>query len=170
MDAYEQAVDFYAKNCIDSEFPNKGSEHATIVISRIFEYAEQYVKIFSGKLNSDVADNPKFIQSLKRYINSGKKLEVIVEEIPEIDKSNALKLIIESSKNPMLDVSIKKASNEFLESVRNSFKSKNIYHFIVSDDRAYRVEVDKNNFKARCNFNDTHISSILNNTFSNFFK
>lgn len=171
MDNYKTAVEFYAKNLVDTQFKNKGPEHAAIVSSRIFEYSENYVKIFTGKLNSEVADNPDFIKSLKRFIqNTDKKLYIVVENIPENEHmSNALKLVVESSKNPLLNVKLKVATLDFLESVKKSFKSRSLYHFMIADGKMYRIEIGKDEYKAVCNFNDTEWVKILNKTFDNFF-
>lgn len=171
IDAYEKAVDHYGKNKIDAEFTNKGPEHASIVVSRIFEYAKYSVKIFTGTLNSQVADSPKYMQALHRYVNSGRPLFVIVEEMPQlVDCSNALKFVIESSNNPLLNVKYKIATPEFIESVSNSFISHNPYHFMIADDSIYRVETEREEFKAICNFNDEKITKRLAKTFDAFFN
>lgn len=170
MEAYIKAVDHYAKNRVDAEFTNKGPDHAAIVASRIFEYAEKSVKIFTGEFKSTVADNPKYIQALKRFVNSNKPLYVVLEKEPlDENISNALKFVIESSKDPTLNVHYKIATNDFFENVRNSFKSHNLYHFMLGDDRTYRIEIEPNDFKAICNFNDEKIARRLSHTFDSFF-
>ncbi len=172
MDDYKKAIKFYAENNENFEFGNKNAEHASIVISQLFKFAKEEILIYSGTLNSDVTDNSNLIKQVNKYLESGKKLYLILDELPsESNMSEVLKQIIESVNNPSRNVKYKVDSeNKFSQSLITLFHDKKPHHFIVVDKVAYRIETDKNKYEAFGNFNDSKIATLLSNKFINFFQ
>lgn len=170
---YDESVARLALKHADIEFNNKGTSHAVTVIKNIFSTTEMSVKMFSEKLNGEVADEPAFITSLGRCLASGVSFELLLEEMPEEDKrSTALKTVIKASEQPNSNVSYKVISKQLLGQMKEHFTNKeNIaYHFIVSDGRAFRIETDPIGFKATCNFNDTNVAEAFTKLFNKYYK
>lgn len=170
MKDYNKAVSYLAANLVNSEFPNKGPQHAAIVLTNLLRSAKQEFRIFSGTFNGDVTRDRHFMKELDNFLLSGKKFYLFLEEIPGDDEmSPALRKIIDYSKNPALNILYKKATPDFMDELKTRFISGNAYHFAIADDRGFRVETDKEEYKAICNFNDEDISSKLKNAFDKYF-
>lgn len=172
MDDYKKAIKFYAENNENFEFGNKNSEHASIVVSQLFQFAKEEILIYSGKLNSDVTNDSNLIKQVNKYLESGKKLRLILDELPSVNnRSEVLKQIIESVDNSSRNVKYKVDSeNKFSQSLVPLFHDKQPHHFIVADRIAYRIETDKNKYEAFGNFNDSRIAVLFSNKFVNFFQ
>lgn len=167
MEDYRRITEYLSCHNIDSEFSCIGIDKNAIVLQSIFNNAEESIKIFSEALDSQVVLNENFLNALCTYIKSGKKLEIILERIPQV-KSQALKRVLEASKESAYDVHCKLAEYDFIESLKRLCKG-NIYYFVVSDNRSYKVQIEKKYFKAICNFNDQPIANELTYVFDDFF-
>lgn len=172
MDDYKKAIKFYAQNNENFEFGNKNAEHASIVVSQLFQFAKEEILIYSGTLNSDVTSDSNLIKSVNKYLESGKKLRVILDELPnEGNHSPVFTQVINSIKNPLRDVKyIVDEENKFAESLKDKFADKEAHHFIVVDKSAYRIETDKHKYEAFGNFNDKNIAGIFHKKFIDFFQ
>lgn len=168
---YDHSVTYLANNCIDMQFNNKGTDHALSVIKNLFNSTEESIIMFSEKLNGAVADKPEFLTALKVYLESDKSFKLLLEILPsEDEQSEALKLIIKKSKTQS-SVGYKVLSSEKLLEMRGYFSNKNneVYHFIISDNRAFRIETDRIAFKATCNFNDVEVATDFTDLFNKFY-
>jgi hypothetical protein len=167
-DSYKEAVQYFSKNKVNSDFTNKGKVHAAIVLQNMLETTEKELRMFSGSFSSKVTSDTSFLKSLTRYIESGKKFELLLEDIPDFP-SPALEKIIDASKNPVLNVEYKIATQDFINELENVFTDGKKHHFAVSDSRAYRLEFDPDEFTALVNFNEPETASILDVVFTRFF-
>ncbi len=172
MDNYKKAIEQLAKNSTNIEFDNEGKEHAAIVLSSMIKNAKKDVKLYSGQLNSEVANNALFLNAFNKFIEAKFTIQVILEEIPNNTdgQSKALKRVVDLANNPVYNVSYKIADKSFRDNLSKLFHENKPYHFAVSDSKAYRIETDPKNYKAICNFNDTKITKKLENVFDAFFK
>jgi len=167
MKDYEKSIKFLAANSEDFEFTNKGAEHASIVLVNMLNQTEDEFLMFSGTFNSDVADQDAFLFALERYLESGKKFKLLLEE--EIKKeSKAFKLFKKYAKKDGI-VEFKQASQDFINEVKDIFEG-NILHFAVSDSKRYRLETDKENFKAIGNFNDPQLAQSFKDLFEDNYR
>ncbi len=166
---YRNAVEFYASTNSEEIFDNLGPSHAANVLEKIFKYADKEIFMFSGTLNKEVADNPDLIREVTTFLKEKKKINIFLENIPqkEEDKSNLYKILLNHSKNHD-NVIIKKAPNEFITDLKNIFKSGRALHFIVTNNFAFRIEIDADKFKAKCSFNHEDYSNLLLKTFKKY--
>jgi hypothetical protein len=169
---YDESVEQLATSKINLEFDNRGAPHALTVISNLFKTTEKSIIMFSEKLNSEVADKDVFLSHLQNYLKSGKSFKLLLETLPsENERSEALNLVIKKSEEENSNVFIKKLSEEELSEMRSYFTNKDTaYHFIVSDERAFRIETDPVEFKAVCNFNNPEVAKSFTQLFYKFFK
>lgn len=135
------------------EFNNKDMYHASIVMSAIFSKAKEYIKIYAGDFNGDVCGNKNYLNSLKDAFYRGVKIDIIFENNPKTD-SEGFKLMRELRSINGKNVTISQVSEEFKQINK-------IDHFMIADGLMFRYEVDKQAYKAFCNFDDRITSEVL---------
>ena len=166
MDKYREAVEHMALTKMDNEFGNKNTQHAAIVLTTMLKNTTKCFKIFSGEFHSHVTDDPEFLAALEEYLKSGKTFKLLLATLPEEEKqSNALKMVIKYAGTNSKTVFYKKAKESFITSPQELFNGKAPYHFSVADKTAFRLEIDAQEYKAICNFNDQKIAQDLSNLF-----
>jgi len=167
MQDYEKSIKFLATNSENFEFTNKGAQHASIVLVNMLNQTEEEFLMFSGTFNSEVTDQDAFLFALERYLESSKKFKLLLEE--KIKKeSKAFKLFKKYAKKDGI-IEFKQASQDFLNEVKDIFED-NILHFSVSDGKRYRLETDKENFKAIGNFNDPTLAQSFKSLFEDHYR
>lgn len=169
---YKEAVEYFSNSEKNFEFTNKGIPHAATVVSNIIRTAKEELLIYSGNMNRDVANDQNMVEMMRVFLDSGKKLRIVVDEIPnEEDRSESLKLILESEYDLTKDVLIRiDENNIFADGLKQLFEDGEAHHFMVADGQAYRFEIDAKQYKAICNFNDTTIAGELKKTFNSLFE
>jgi hypothetical protein len=158
LNEYREAIEFLAENQEDFAYDNKGANHAVIVLVNMLKNTKDEFAMFSGTFNGNVADQQEFIKELEIYVQSGKVFKLVLEEDIS-SKSEALKLI-EKLANENENIKITKAKDNFIKNLQSIFDGE-VLHFAVSDEKSYRLEVGKEEFKAVCNFNDPDIAKEL---------
>lgn len=158
---YEQIVENYSNENSNIVFDNKGSDHAAIVVAKMIERAKKSIRIYTGSFDKSVVDNDKVLKALRDKLQQSINIEMLVEDMPiDKNKSNALKLILDTAEINN-NIQVKILGDDY-------FAKTNIGHFMVVDDIAYRYEIDMDNFKAICSFNDD--SQIANKLIALFDK
>ena len=71
--SYKDLVCLHAEHHMKSEIPNSTIEHASDILSVMFEKAQKEVKIFSGALNAIVYDDSTFLSQISDFIGEPKK-------------------------------------------------------------------------------------------------
>ncbi len=165
MKDYERAVSFLAQKKENFPFPNKGADHAAVVVSNILKYAQESVRMFSGALEGEVAQNKNVIKELVKFVERGGKLKILIEREPS-ENSPLFNRVKELEKAYNTTI-IKNAPQEFIDEMRKIFGE--IYHFIVADGKSFRIETDTNDYKAICNFNDPEIAESLERLFDKYY-
>lgn len=170
MDKYREIVEHMAATKMDNEFGNKNMQHAAIVLTTMLRNATESFKIFSGEFHSDVTHDAEFLAALEEYLKSGKTFKLLLATIPEEDKrSDALKMVIKYAGTHEKTVFYTKAEESFITSPLELFNGKIPYHFSVADKTAFRLEIDAQEYKAICNFNDQKIAKDLSDLFDDNF-
>jgi len=167
LNEYREAIEFLAEQKDSFTFDNKGADHAAIVLLNMLKNTEEEFVIFSGNLNGEVADNDDVLNELKNYLLSGKNFKLVLEDNQIKSKSKALNLV-ESLEQENENIKIAFAKKYFLDEIKNIFDGE-VLHFLVSDAKSYRLEIDKKAYKAVCSFNQPEIakklSSLINSNF-----
>lgn len=172
IEEYREAVKHFADSQENFEFTNKGVQHASAVVSNMIRTCKNELIIYSGTMNKDVANDSHLVKMLNKFLESGKKLRIVLDVMPdEADKSESLKQILESINNRKRDVVLKVDTDKvFSKGIKEVFKDKETHHFMVADGISYRFEIDAVQYKAICNFNDKKISGELKDTFNLLFE
>lgn len=168
LEDYQKDLGVLANENISIQFNNKGKEHATLVMSKIFACSNERLKIFARDFRGDISDNDFYIQNLRSFLEKSErsKVEVIFETEPN-PNSKALDLL-RKYKNK---VSLKKADNKGLEEFRKYLvNEEKMIHFTIGDNAAgefnkYRCETDTTQFVAILNFDDKQFCASLNKLF-----
>lgn len=169
---YEKAVRFMADNNENTIFTNKGSDHAAIVLTHLLRTAKDEVIFFSGNFNSAVTDDANFLEALESYAKTGKKLYACFDNLPE-DSSNysqALSLLHSLKDKPSTNIKIITSTQQLIDDVTSVFVRDEPLHFAIADKKAYRVEIDANEYKASCNFNEPESAIKLHNVIIKHFE
>lgn len=170
MNDYTKAVVEFSDSKKDFQFTNKGMLHAAVVVANLIRTTKDELRIYSGEMNSDVANDRYLIKMLNEFLQSGKRLYLILDKMPNKNEmSESLKQILNSKNNPSRNVKIKVDDGSFKKIVANLFTDNLPHHFMVADNSAYRIELDANEYKAICNFNDEDTVRPLKKIFDNFF-
>ncbi len=159
MNEYFDFVENLAKNKEDKMFFNSGPIHASIVMSRIFEYAKDEIKIFCGGFSGAVSNDPLYLNSLERFLKrENTKLKILVENYDDHKNSKIYSVLKKYPKVQILVTS---------ERVKNNVSNKPI-HFTIGDNKMLRLETNPDDFTAQVNFNASN-SEILVNLFNKMY-
>ncbi|MDE3213157.1 MAG: hypothetical protein KGM98_07975, partial [Bacteroidota bacterium] len=137
----------------DVVFFNSSREHASIVMGTMYEFAEKEVKIYCSHFSGEISGQAEYQRGLEKYLSKGQKLKILMQRDkyesratpPEIFRLLRLYYII----NPE---SIEIKTHPYI--VHKEGSDAREIHFMVADDRMYRLEEDISRFTAVCNFND----------------
>lgn len=163
LDVYSEQIEEYAKNSTDKEFFNSGDAHAQIVLNNIAKYSKEYIHIYSGNLCTDVSNNQTYLSYLESFLQKNGEVKVVLCEFENGDtpeNKDIFKLLRQFPEK----TSVKKSNMRLADSNGNPV------HFTVADDKAYRLETDTLNKKARCNFNSRETALLLNDLFNSIFN
>jgi hypothetical protein len=158
--AYASFVQDLAKRRDSKTFSNQSSAHAITILRNVFETAERYVDIFSGQLLSSVYNDKNLLEAVKSFVNSREGIVNILlqESIPSHRVNNDGDFL-----KVMYDLRDKGC---WVGAVTENNRLKNASsHFLVADDRMYRIELDPINFNAVCSFQDNSIARKLKKVF-----
>ena len=161
MENYLDFVETAAKEGHDKIFFNSGPNHAAIVMSRIFKYSSNVIKIYCGGFNGTVSNDEEYLKYLDIYLHKGGKLEVIVEE----DLSNGASKIFKILKKYKDNVSIYQTSSRIVDS-----NTKKPIHFTIGDNKMIRLETDIKDYTAQVNFKNIEQASMLSSVFEKIFN
>lgn len=162
---YEAFIARLAKDKDTRTISNSSPSHALSILRNVFRSAQEYVKLFSGSLSTNVYNDETLIHEMKKFVNdrSG-KVSVLVQSPDRLnqDAENeflAQLLTLKSTER----VEVKEVLEE------NILKDADV-HFLVSDDRIYRIEVDIVKNTAVGSFNDNQRAVQLRDIFDKAIK
>lgn len=153
---YQNAVEYYAANKINTVFYNKGDLYATVVFDTIFRYAKKKILIAAGNLNNDVTNSEKYLESMRKFLNQDNvELFIFVSEIKK--EGNKLFELLRDYKDK---VNLKCSDGRMFTN-----NNHDIIHFCVADEYMYRIENDTKERRASCNLNDIAMCKKLSDSF-----
>ncbi|MCL6103769.1 MAG: hypothetical protein M1292_14990 [Bacteroidetes bacterium] len=164
---YQNRVHDFAEKSDPFIFTNDGIGNAVIVSKEIFDHAKENVYIYCGQLNKKLTSDQLYFNSLISFLESGKKLKVLVSEI-DGEYSPALQRVIEKSKVTN-QVECRYLENNADINSHFTFNGNNNVHFTVADNKSFRIEFDPKEYKAFCSFNNIEISGKLTSIFLKYF-
>lgn len=162
---YRESIERFASDSSELVFDNSGIDHAAVVLSTIFKYSEDTIRIYAHNMNGEISSQECYKDSIENFINSSKKLMIAVDK-PE----NLSETIKKYLANKCSNVEVKIANESFKRELISSSKDKILHHFAVGDKKMIRVELDSQSHKALCSFNLPKTSNTLINIFDKHYK
>ena len=156
MENYLDFVESAARDGQDKIFFNSGPNHAAIVMSRIFKYSKEVVKIYCGGFNGTISNDEDYLKYLEVYLFNGGKLEIIVEQ----NLSNGPSKIFKVLKKYPNNISIFQTNSRITDST-----TMKPIHFTIGDNKMTRVETDTTDYTAQVNFGSQSQAEMLNIVF-----
>lgn len=153
MKEYFNFVENLAKNKENKDFFNSGPIHASIVMSRIFKYSNNEVKIFCGGFTGAVSNDPLYLSTLEEFLEKPEtKMKILVEDY-ENNKTSKVYSIFKKykSKVEIFTTPARVVINDTERPI----------HFTLGDNKMLRLETNPEDFTAQVNFNSTDSSSIV---------
>ena len=138
---------------------NRDATHAGIVIYLAFLHAEKRIWLLSNKLDGLIYSTPWLLEAVERFLNrEGSEMRILLET--DVCGEHPLLRLI--GKNFPERVTVGKVPEKEVSNYG--------YNFLVVDDRGYRFEPDRNEFRALVAFDEedeTHqeLMSRLKNVF-----
>lgn len=164
-------LDYYlkfVKNLSDLEskelFHNSGPDCASIVMGEIFLKATKTLRIYSQNMNGEVTNKPYYINNLMTFLKrEDSKIKLIVEdEESALSNSESFKILLGESNIDKVDIVYNKGNKP--KTGRGE-----LFHFMTGDEKMFRLELDTQNHKAQCSFNDMEFTKALNIGFDKIF-
>jgi len=168
LKTYENRIHEFAEKLDPFIFSNEGINHAEIVLSEIYEHAKEYVYIFCGNMSEQLTSRPKLYNALSSYLDSGKELKLLIENKPDVMSPALIKIIEASKKNNNIQCRVLDDTSEIYSHF--NFNDNKRVHFTIADKRTFRLEIDPENYKAFCSFNNFEIGDKLTQVFNQYFK
>lgn len=169
LNEYYNSVVLLSNNGLNLEFNNKDKNHAVIVMSSIFKKAENNINIFAGNFNGSISNNDMYRDTLKEAIISRSvSINIIFESTPNTNSLclNDLKYL----RNKGHNVSINSLTPQYISNIKSINPNHEFKHFTYSDGKMFRFELDKQAFKAFCNFDDSNVVATLNKNFNTLLQ
>lgn len=163
MNNYLRYIQGLAKENSTESFVNSGPQHAAIVMSTIFKNAKNYIYLFSGNLNGDISNNEEYQKQLSGFLIRGGELKILLQKHSESSEPKIFNLFRFFS-NVGSKISIKKHPYQIVDNNANKE-----VHFVVADDKMYRLENDTEKYLAVGSFNDISQSLSLKETFLDIY-
>lgn len=160
LTSYFNYIETLARDNKNTVFLNSSAEHASYVMSRIFKYSVNHVKIFAGNLSGRVSNDYEYIINLNRFLTNGGRLSVLLQEYNETSPPSIFILF----KKHKWNINIAKSGLKYYTDQEEEI------HFTVGDERMYRLETDVNEFIASGNFNDPEMATMFSTYFDNAMK
>ena len=176
---YLEAVEQLARDKVDWIFPNSSDEHAAIVISNIFRYSKDIVRIYDDTLNGDLtADfDSYFVEGMDHFFEqnapTGGRVELLIRD--KVEPESELYKRMMFYKGKFGGVELRKASSEVVDAFNSVLQAD--ANFVLGDNCSYRLErLDKVSAakevrrKAICNFNGPDNIRPLIKIFDQYFS
>ncbi len=161
---YYRNIDECAALGINRIISNGCPEHATYLMTKMLERAHARIRLFSGALRDEVDGVPCYgskglIRAACGFLcAASRRIEIVVQNDPgDLDAHVFIQAIREAKGNGTLKGSlvVRKAASA------TSFDQ----HFMVADNRAYRLETGGREIRATANFEDPEFALALIDAF-----
>lgn len=175
IDAYQRSIDTLASSKSEFVFDSEGSENAAIIISSIFKYSKNIVRIYATNMNGDISDFNIYTSSLVRFLYEKKNLLVLLDNPDYITSNDAFRVNKEFRQvinrfYSQGNIVFKVASEGFKKGMKSiATDSSSLYHFAVGDNHMIRIELDNKKRISVCSFNNQKMAQPLIRIFDTYF-
>lgn len=165
LEAYKKSIESLADSKDSMIFMNSGKEHAAIVMGNIFKHSKKDIRVFAGNLNGDVSNSPYYQKYLSKFLDSGGKLKILLQEYDENNPPEIFNLFSSIDFFYPENVEIKLSNTALVSDDTN-----NNIHFTVGDSSMYRIENDVDKYLAKGSFNSPEKANYLIEIFDDIFE
>ena len=170
IESYRETIEAWANERKSEVFPNKGAEHAAVVLGAILRNANNQVRIYAKNMNGEISKYDDYFNGLKSFLNKENySLKIFLDEIPQNESRafNYLKSVFPG--NNILEIKI--STPEFRSAINKVLIDPKIkVHFALGDDDIIRLETDSNTHEAPfCSFNSPKTVNVLQKIFDLYF-
>lgn len=175
---YEEAVERLASSRENFDFPNKDNSHASIVVSALVKHSHE-IRLFVKNLDGSIADvqdgdnGSRFLNSLSKFLDDGKIMKMAIEEPIQGTDSEIFKFLKKASLEYGNSVDIRQASGDFIKHQKDGLSIEGQspdFYYMIGDSHSYRINFDRVNHKAVCNFNNEPVASVIVKNFDRHFS
>lgn len=154
-DDYIKHIKKLSKKSSNHVIQNRSISHATEILNLMLKKTQRDIRIFTGSLEPSLYDS--LSKELAKALNRGVKLSIILSETDSgtICKRDSMKHITEHANTSLNTIST-------LDKINT--------HFIVSDEKGYRMESENGNIAGVANFNDIKTAKMLASRFDEISK
>lgn len=161
---YREMVEKLAKNNESLVIYNSSPLHAVVIMSALFRYSNDKVRIFAENFNGGISDQDEYIEALNSFLLRGGELFVLLHEYQRNNNPKLFEILEEHKIAFPTKVNVAKTSARVLNNERS-----NEVNFTIGDEKMYRIEEDTISKMARCSFNDPPIAGHLANLFDRIY-
>lgn len=170
---YQDFLEKLAWDNSDITFSNGGIEHATVLMSVLFQNTKKIARIYCIGFRPILITRSPYWESLNRFLEDPNHIIHVLVEDDNFLYEKPLQLLKEKKeerkKIGLGDTIIVKAINdECKQHILETFDDKHC-NFAIFDDDKYRYEYDPENFRAYGSFNQPDNCNILKNEFKAAF-
>jgi hypothetical protein len=161
---YEDWIENLAKNKQSILYSNSGPEHATVVLSTMFKYAQTEVCIYAGAMNGGISNKTVYLDNVAKFLSGNGKLKMLLKDYSFENNQELFGLLRQFQFINPEQVQIRKAYTRLVNADGNEI------HFTTADQGMYRLEKDIGKFHAIGSFNDTKTVKTLKDKFDSIFE
>lgn len=151
---YEAHVEKMFDRDMPTIISNKDTAHAAVLVSTLFRRAKKTVDVFCRNLQSKFYDSPAILREVVSAADRGVKIRIVSQSKPEADC--LLKELRDVQRCKNVEVRICAKSHWLAGAPVN---------FIVMDDKAFRLETDRENHVAWACANDPTTAGLIRTQF-----
>lgn len=163
MDDYIALIRRLAEEDSDRIIPNSTTEHAIVLIERLFLKAGRIAKIFTGALNSEIYAKDSVVTAISGFLKKGGKLEILVQHCTSSADIEALVKTEGGLFSRLTDLGHRDVDIAMYWSDEAAQNER--FHFMVLDEKAFRFEPDHTKHEAFACFNGVKVAKSLNKVF-----
>lgn len=163
--SYEDILDELASKRVNQRISNGAPQNAIALLTTMFMYASDHIRIYSGHLDKSVYCDNKLIEAIRNFLLVSKHSVSILVQRP-IDQPET---------HPVLVLAREMADCEshgslVIRNAEGNYSGAGIEHFTVMDGTGFRYEFDHEKKSAVANFNEPKTAGILASTFDTAFE
>lgn len=157
MKDYEEVIEKAIRAKDGKPVYNGSIEHATVLLSKMFNVAKKSIRILSGNLNREVYSKRGIPVRMDVFLSQGGEIRIIIEDHEGFPDHPVAALVEKYEKCEV-------------KTLRQEAKSSIGYHMTTIDDFGYRFESDKDLPDAIAAFGDSALSNHLSDVFDDIWQ
>jgi hypothetical protein len=162
MENYSSYVEALAREGKDQAFFNSGPNHAAIVMSRMFKYSNNLIRIYCGGFNGAVSNDEEYLSQLQGFLERGGRLHLLVEKDNSNNEMSKIYKVLRRYKN---QVDVQYTPLRFVNE-----ETRKPIHFSTGDKKMIRVETGTDDYTAQVNFGSEKDAEYFISAFDKIFN